>query len=162
MPLRSLRYAPKVPKVRPLGPPLNSFKTSLRWLKMKNTFFMKKWNVTCKNQVKSHFLINLWKLEDQYRIIFQLALWPEEPREIRFFRKTSRHEIQVSPKNVWKWSEMASENWSGAMETWIRLEIAFRIHWRRSRTPETQFLGRKRIEIRIFRSAAWAKPLNLS
>ena len=35
------------------------------------------------------------------------------------------------------------------METWIRLEIAFRIHWRRSRTPETRCLGRKRVEIRI-------------
>ena len=35
------------------------------------------------------------------------------------------------------------------METWIRLEIAFRIHWRRSRTPETQVLGRTNVEIRI-------------
>ena len=57
--LRSLRYAPKVPKVRPLGPPLNSFKTSLRWLEMKNVIFMEKWNVTYKNAVESHFMINL-------------------------------------------------------------------------------------------------------
>ena len=57
--LKCLRYDPKVPKVRPLGPPLNSFQTSLRWLEMKNVIFMKKWNVTCKNALKSHFMTNL-------------------------------------------------------------------------------------------------------
>ena len=82
--------------------PLNSFKTGLRWLEMKNVFFMKKSSLTCKNQVKAHFLENLWKLEDQYRIIFHQALWPEEPREIRFFRKTSRHEVQDFPNKCLK------------------------------------------------------------
>ena len=28
------------------------------------------------------------KLEDQYAVIFSLALWPEEPREIDFFKKS--------------------------------------------------------------------------
>ena len=28
-----------------------------------------------------------FELEDQYAIIFGLALWPEEPHEIHFFKK---------------------------------------------------------------------------
>ena len=28
------------------------------------------------------------ELEDQYAIIFSLALWPQEPHEIHFFKKT--------------------------------------------------------------------------
>ena len=58
---------------------------------MKNVFFMKKWNLTWKNVVESHFLMKIWKLEDQYTIIFLLALFPEEPREIHFFEKSLEH-----------------------------------------------------------------------
>ena len=46
------------------------------------------------------------------------------------------------------------------METWIWIEIAFQIHWRLSRTPETKFVDRKLLEIRISLSDAWAKNYN--
>ena len=36
-------------------------------------------------------MINIWKFEDQYTIIFHLALWPEEPREIHLFEKSFEH-----------------------------------------------------------------------
>ena len=52
---------------------------------------MKKLNSACKNAVEIQIMINLWKLEDQYTIIFLLALFPEEPREIHFFEKSLEH-----------------------------------------------------------------------
>ena len=55
---------------------------------MKNVFFMKKWNVTWKNQVKSRFLENLWKIDIQYTIIFHQALWLEKPWKIHLFKKS--------------------------------------------------------------------------
>ena len=58
---------------------------------MKSRFLVKKWNVTCTNAVKLHFLMNIWKLEDQYTIIFLLAVFPEEPWEIHFFEKSLEH-----------------------------------------------------------------------
>ena len=32
--------------------------------------------------------VKISKLEDQYGIIFSLALWAEEPPEVHFFKKT--------------------------------------------------------------------------
>ena len=32
--------------------------------------------------------VKTFELEDQYAIIFSLALWPEEPPEMHFFKKT--------------------------------------------------------------------------
>ena len=73
---------------------------------MKNMFLMKKWNSACKNAVEIQIMINLWKLEDQYTIIFLLALFPEEPREIHFFEKSVEHvglDFQKMFENWWKW-----------------------------------------------------------
>ena len=36
----------------------------------------------CQNPVKTS------KLEDQYAIIFGLALWPQEPCEVHFFKRS--------------------------------------------------------------------------
>ena len=52
---------------------------------------MKKWNLNGKNAVESHLLMKILKLEDQYTIIFLLALWPEEPWEIHVFEKSVEH-----------------------------------------------------------------------
>ena len=63
------------------------------------------------NQVKSHFLENLWKLDIQYRIIFHQALWREKPWEIHFFEKSFRNLGPDRPKrseNQWKWSWIGS------------------------------------------------------
>ena len=38
------------------------------------------------------------ELEDQYAVIFSLALWPEEPREIDFFKKSWFSQKQQSTK----------------------------------------------------------------
>ena len=38
------------------------------------------------------------ELEDQYAVIFSLALWPEEPREIDFFKKSCFHPRLSSTK----------------------------------------------------------------
>ncbi len=54
----------------------------------------------CKNPVKTS------KLEDQYAIIFGLALWPEEPREIHFFKK-SWFSQTLSSKQVKKSSKLS-------------------------------------------------------
>ena len=32
--------------------------------------------------------VKTFKLEDQYAVILGLAVWPEEPREIHFFKKS--------------------------------------------------------------------------
>ena len=41
------------------------------------------------------------KLEDQYVIIFSLALWLQEPHEVHFFKKTGFHK---------KWSSENAKN----------------------------------------------------
>ena len=48
---------------------------------MANMIFMKNLNVTCKNAVAFYLLINIWKLYDQYRIIFHLELFVEKSFE---------------------------------------------------------------------------------
>ena len=32
--------------------------------------------------------VKTFELEDQYAVIFSLAVWPEEPQEIDFFKKS--------------------------------------------------------------------------
>ena len=56
-------------------------------------------NFTCKNAVEIQIMINLWKLEDQYTIIFLLALFPEEPWEIHFFEKSLEHVGRIFGKS---------------------------------------------------------------
>ena len=57
----------------------------LKW----ESAFLEKWqgfdvkmHQNCKKTVQT------FELEDQYAVIFSLALWPEEPREIDFFKKS--------------------------------------------------------------------------
>ena len=82
----SLRYNPKVPKMLHWIPSKQASDGS----KWNISFFMKKWDVTCKNAVEFHCMINLRKLEAQSKIIFHLALWPEEPWEIHVVLKEFR------------------------------------------------------------------------
>ena len=59
------------------------------------------------------------ELEDQYAIIFSLALWPEEPHEIHFFKKTGFHK-KCSFENVKKcqnWDEMGP-GWRWRAQIW--------------------------------------------
>ena len=61
-----------------------------------------KMHQNCENPLKT------FELEDQYAIIFGLALWPQEPHEINFFKKTGFHK-KCSFENVKKlqnWDEM--------------------------------------------------------
>ena len=57
----------------------------LKW----ESAFLEKWqeidvkmHQNCQKSVKTS------ELEDRYAVIFSLALWPEEPREIDFFKKS--------------------------------------------------------------------------
>ena len=42
------------------------------------------------------------ELEDQYAVIFSLAVWPEEPQEIDFSKRVGFHKNSC-PKNVKKY-----------------------------------------------------------
>ena len=55
------------------------------------------------------------ELEDRYAVIFSLALWPEEPREIDFFKKSWFSKI-MSSRNVKKYPKWS---WNGS--PWLRL-----------------------------------------
>ena len=55
------------------------------------------------------------KLEDQYVIIFSLALWLEEPCEVHFFKKTGFGN-KLSSENYKKMSKLS---WNGS--PWLRL-----------------------------------------
>ena len=60
-----------------------------------------------------------FELEDQYAIIFSLALWPQEPHEIHFFKKTGFHK-KCSFENVKKcqnWDEMGP-GWRWRAQIW--------------------------------------------
>ena len=63
------------------------FKLILYGLKWESAFLEKwqgfdvKMHQNCQTSVKTS------ELEDRYAVIFSLALWPEEPREINFFSK---------------------------------------------------------------------------
>ena len=55
------------------------------------------------------------ELEDRYAVIFSLALWPEKPREIDFFKK-SWFSKKLSSKNYKK-----SSKWSWNGSPWLCL-----------------------------------------
>ena len=119
---------------------------------MKNVIFMKKWNVTCKNAVESHFMINLWKLEDQYRIIFHLAVWPEEPREIHFFEKSLEHVGRI----FGKWSKNARNGFRTKISGSRYLESARNFDPNPMATvpdPKIRFLGSK-----IYKNSRYTAP----
>ena len=58
-------------------------------------------------------LMKTSKLEDQYVVIFGLALWPEEPHEVHFFQKNvfSQKMVVVKFQKIFKielkWFPMA-------------------------------------------------------
>ena len=65
--------------------PLEVILYGLKW----KSAFLEKWqgfdvkmHQNCQKSVKTS------ELEDRYAVIFSLALWPEEPREIDFFKKS--------------------------------------------------------------------------
>ena len=50
--------------------------------------FLEKWQgFNVKMHQDRHISMKTFELEDQYAIIFGLALWPHEPHEIHFFKK---------------------------------------------------------------------------
>ena len=66
-----------------------------------------------KNTVKTS------ELEDQYVIIFGLALWPQEPHEIHFFKKTGFHKKYSfeNVKSCQNWHEMGP-GWRWRAQIW--------------------------------------------
>ena len=57
----------------------------LKW----KTCFLEKWQgIDVKMYQNCQTSVKTSELEDQYAVIFGLALWPEEPHEIHFFKKT--------------------------------------------------------------------------
>ena len=63
--------------------------------------------------------MNTFELEDQYAIIFSLALWAEEPPEVDFFKKTGfRKKCEVkNVKKCQKWDEMGP-GWRWRAQIW--------------------------------------------
>ena len=57
-------------------------------LKWKTGFWQKWQGIDVKMHQNRQKSVKTSELEDQYAIIFSLALWPEEPPEIHFFKKT--------------------------------------------------------------------------
>ena len=116
---------------------------------MKNTIFIKKWIVTCKTAVKSHFMTNLWKLEDQYRIIFHQALWLEKPWEIHLFEKSFEKfgpDVHGICEKYPKWSQ------NGDLGVWIPASVSKLRSESIGDAPGPQkpfFCCRTRVEIRI-------------
>ena len=65
--------------------------TGLRRTNGENRVIMKKWNLINKNQYFRHFLMKIWNEEDPYRILFLIAVCPEEPWRINLFEKSSEN-----------------------------------------------------------------------
>ena len=57
-------------------------------LKWKSAFLEKWQGFDVKMHQNGQKSVKTSELEDQYAIIFSLSLWPEEPHEIHFFKKT--------------------------------------------------------------------------
>ena len=57
-------------------------------LKWKSAFLEKLQGFDVKMHQNRQIPVKTFELEDQYAIIFSLALWPQEPHEIIFFKKT--------------------------------------------------------------------------
>ena len=74
--------------------------TCLKQLKMKNWYFLKKLNLIGKTRWNRKVLVKSWWVEDQYRIIFYVALWPERPQGIDFFEKSWELESDRRPESL--------------------------------------------------------------
>ena len=83
--------------------PLDVILYGLKW----KSAFLEKWQECYvkmhQNRQKS---VKTSELEDRYAVIFRLALWPEKPREIDFFKKSwfSKKWSSKSYKKSSKWS----------------------------------------------------------
>ena len=66
----------------------DSFGTNFIWLEMEKRVFEKWKGFDIKMYQNSQKTVKTSELEDRYAVIFSLALWPEEPREIDFFKKS--------------------------------------------------------------------------
>ena len=65
--------------------------TGLRRTNGENRVIMKKWNLINKNLYFLHFLMKIWNEEDPYGILFHIAVCPEEPCGIDFFKNSSEN-----------------------------------------------------------------------
>ena len=74
--------------------------TGLRRTNGENRVIMKKWNLIGKNKHFRHFLMKTWNEEDPYGILFHIAVCPEEPCGIDFFKKSSENWNPKNPKNI--------------------------------------------------------------
>ena len=57
-------------------------------LKWKTGFWQKWQGIDVKMHQNRQKSVKTFELEDKYAVILGLALWPEEPREIDFFKKS--------------------------------------------------------------------------
>ena len=65
--------------------PLELILYGLKW----RSVFLDKWlGFDAKMYQNRQKTVKTSELEDRYAVIFSLALWPEEPREIDFFKKS--------------------------------------------------------------------------
>ena len=65
--------------------------TGLRRTNGENRVIMKKWNLIRKNRYFRRFFMKTWNEEDPYGILFHIAVCPEEPCGIVFFKKSSEN-----------------------------------------------------------------------
>ena len=82
-PSRSTKYIRKCEAK--LQIPLEVILYGLKW---KSVFFEKLQEFDVKMHQNGQKSVKTSELEDRYAVIFSLALWPEEPREIDFFKKS--------------------------------------------------------------------------
>ena len=66
----------------------DSFGRNFIWLNMEKCFFKKWQGFDVKMHQNRQKSVKTSELEDRYAVIFSLALWPEEPQEIDFFKKS--------------------------------------------------------------------------
>ena len=65
--------------------PLEAILYGLKW----KSAFLEKWpGFDVKMHQNRQKTVQTSELEDQYAVIFSLAVWPEEPQEIDFFKKS--------------------------------------------------------------------------
>ena len=77
--------------------PLEAILYGLKW----KSAFLEKWQgFDVKIHQNGQKSVKTSELEDLYAVIFRLALWPEEPREIDFFKKSwfKKHGRRKIPK----------------------------------------------------------------
>ena len=82
------------------GKTTDSFGSNFIWLKIEKCFLEKWQGFDVKMHQNRQTSIKTSELEDRYAVIFSLALWPEEPREIDFFKKSWFSKKKCRPKNV--------------------------------------------------------------